>query len=60
MKYKESFSHPMPSESQSRQLDRTVCEQEMPYGYDRPPPAADTGDYNMKSRESKKEYGVRK
>lgn len=59
MKYPDSFSHKMPPESQSRQLDQFVAAQEMPYGYDYPPPPADTGDYDMKSRESKKEYKTR-
>lgn len=45
-----------PSESYARQLDRTVQLQERPYGYEMPPPPADSGDYDMRSKESKKQY----
>lgn len=45
-----------PSESYSRQLDRRVERQEMPYGYEAPPPPYDTHDYNSHARESHKEY----
>ncbi len=59
----ESYSiHEMGSivpESYSRQLDERVLEQEMPYGYTTPPPAADTGDYNMRKLESNKQYRTR-
>lgn len=48
-----------PSESYSRMLDKRVRVSEMPYGYDMPPPPADTGDYDMKARESKVEYKSR-
>lgn len=55
-----SFSvHEMGSlvpESYSRVLDERVSMQEMPYGYDMPPPPADTGDFSIESRNSKKEY----
>lgn len=55
--YPESFSHVMPPESQSRQLDMYVQAQEKPYGYLLPPsPPADSGDYNEYARESHKEY----
>ena len=47
-------------ESYSRQLDERVARQEMPYGYTTNPPAADTGDFNQKRLESKKEYSMRK
>lgn len=43
-------------DSYSRRLDRMVAAQEMPYGYDTPPPPADTGDYNTEAKESRKEY----
>lgn len=49
-----------PSESYSRQLDRQVASQEMPYGYQGNPPAADTGNYDMYARESHKEYPRKK
>ncbi len=43
-------------ESYSRQLDERVLAQEMPYGYQMPPPPADTGDFDQHKLESKKEY----
>ncbi len=46
-------------ESYSRQLDERVAMTEKPYGYVTPPPAADTGDFDMQSRESHKEYKSR-
>lgn len=49
-----------PPESYSRQLDNMVAAQEMPYGYTQSPPPADSGDYNMKAKESKKEYSPKK
>lgn len=48
-----------PEQSYSRELDLAVQRQERPYGYNMPPPPADTGDYDMKARESKKEYSRR-
>lgn len=48
-----------PEQSYSRELDFGVQRQERPYGYTMPPPPADTGDYDMKSRESHKEYSRR-
>ena len=47
------------SESYSRQLDKRVQLEEKPYGYDMPPPPADTGNYDMRSRESHKQYSPR-
>lgn len=52
------YSHP--SESYSRQLDKRVAAQEMPYGYSLPPPPADTGDYDQRRLESTKEYPLRR
>lgn len=46
----------VPPESQSRALDMMVQAQEMPYGYTGNPPPADSGNYDMTSRQSKKEY----
>ncbi len=50
------FPHAIPEESYSRKLDMQVQESEMPYGYTSPPPSYDTGDFNMRKSESKKEY----
>lgn len=50
--------HQMPTlvpESYSRQLDERVAHQEMPYGYTTEPPAADTGDFDQRRLESKKQ-----
>ncbi len=49
----------IPSESYSRELDKIVQMSERPYGYDMPPPAADTGDYDMRALESNKQYRPR-
>lgn len=46
-------------ESYSRQLDERVAMQEMPYGYQTPPPPADTGDYDQRKLESNKQYSPR-
>lgn len=44
-------------DSFSRQLDKKVAKEEMPYGYSGNPPAADSSnDGDMKSRQSKKRY----
>lgn len=57
MKYRDTYyPHPMPPESQSRQLDFEVRMQEMPYGYVNPPPPADSGNHDEYARESHKEY----
>lgn len=45
------FNHP--ADSYSRKLDWDVARQEMPYGYEIEPPAADTNDYNQAAIESK-------
>ena len=50
---------PIP-DSYSRQLDDRVAIQEMPYGYDLPPPPADTGDYDQRRLESHDQYPMRK
>ena len=47
-------------ESASRKLDQKVMEEEMPYGYSGNPPAADTGDFDQRSLESNKQYGLHK
>jgi len=47
-------------ESYSRQLDERVAELEMPYGYEMPPPPADTGDYDLSKLESNKDYSPRR
>jgi len=46
----DSFKHP--EESYSRRLDEKVFEEEMPYGYDSEPPAADTDDFDQHKLES--------
>lgn len=55
-----SFSSKKPGpqvpDSYSRQLDEQVARQEMPYGYTGNPPAADTGDYDQRSYETKNQY----
>jgi hypothetical protein len=43
-------------ESYSRKLDERVFMQEMPYGYESPPPPADTGDFNQAKLNSSKQY----
>jgi hypothetical protein len=60
MKQDNDYKHPVPENSYSRELDSRVQEQEMPYGYSDHNAPADTGDYNEKSHESKKEYKPRK
>lgn len=56
----ESYINMRPiSESYSRQLDERVQMQEMPYGYDMPPPPADTDDYNMRPLQSNIMYNPR-
>jgi hypothetical protein len=49
-----------PQESYSRKLDNRVELDERPYGYDSPPPPADTGDFNQRSLESDKQYRTSK
>lgn len=49
----------VPPESYSRELDMRVANTEMPYGYTKEPPPADTGDYDTQSRNSKKEYPLK-
>jgi hypothetical protein len=51
-----NYSHPVPPNSFSRELDSMVLAQEMPYGYTTEPPPADTGDFNQASLESKQHY----
>lgn len=51
--------HMAPPESYSREIDKKVSRQEMPYGYTSSPPPADTHDYDMRSLRSDKEYAVR-
>lgn len=46
-------------ESYSRQLDQRVFHEEKPYGYTTEPPPADTGNFNQRALESKKEYPLR-
>lgn len=41
-------------ESYSRELDERVQMQERPYGYDGPPPPADSGVHNLGKFESRK------
>ena len=43
-------------ESASRALDNMVAKEEMPYGYTDSPPPADSGNFDMQVRNSKKEY----
>lgn len=49
-------SFKIPEESYSRQLDKKVARQEMPYGYTISPPPADTGDYDLRSKETNMQY----
>jgi hypothetical protein len=51
-----NYKHPVPPNSFSRELDSRVQAEEMPYGYTTEPPAADTGDFDQKRLESKKQY----
>lgn len=44
------------SNSYSRELDRRVASQEMPYGYSSEPPSADTQDFDQRRLESDKQY----
>lgn len=48
-----------PSESFSRELDLKVQREEKPYGYSTNPPPADSGNYDMRKFNSKKEYSPR-
>jgi len=52
-----SYSNP---DSYSRQLDKQVSNQERPYGYDTPPPSADTHDFNQSRLETDVEYTPKK
>jgi hypothetical protein len=49
----------IPEQSYSRELDMKVQREEKPYGYTENPPPADSGDYDMRKYNSKKEYPVR-
>lgn len=44
-----------PEDSYSRYLDRKVRMEERPYGYNTPPPPADSHDYDVGRHESRKE-----
>lgn len=46
-------------ESASRKIDEYVSMQELPYGYTREPPPADTGDFDQRRLESNKQYPMR-
>lgn len=48
--------HHLQPDSLSRRIDKYVQRREMPYGYDMPPPPADSGDYDMRRRESNVRY----
>ncbi len=50
----DDYKHPVPGNSYSRELDSRVQAEEMPYGYLEEPPAADSGNYNSSSYETKK------
>ena len=47
-----TYMHAIPRESYSRQIDSMVKSQELPYGYDSPPPPADTHDYDERAYET--------
>lgn len=47
-------------ESESRKLDMRVQREEMPYGYEGNPPAADSQNYQQRKLESKKVYGSKR
>jgi hypothetical protein len=49
------YVHAVPENSYSRELDSRVQASEMPYGYSYGEPPADTGDFDERSRESKKQ-----
>jgi len=53
-RYIETYT-PVP-DSYSRELDERVGFDEMPYGYDIPPPPADTGDFDQRAIESHMQY----
>jgi len=56
MKYSEDYVHPQPRDSYCRQMDSRIFESELPYGYDTPPPPADTGDFDQARLETKVQY----
>lgn len=52
----DDYWHKVPQDSFSRELDSRVQASEMPYGYSEDPPSADTGDFNMRARQSQKSH----
>lgn len=56
----DDYWHPVPEDSYSRELDSRVQAEERPYGYSEDPPPADSGNFDMRSRESDKQYRPRK
>lgn len=58
---RDNYTHPVPEQSYSRELDSRVQAQEMPYGYtnEAGSPPADTGDFNQARLESKKSHKPR-
>ncbi len=56
----DDYWHKVPEDSYSRELDSRVQAQERPYGYSYGEPAADTGDFNQKAKESRKQYPLHK
>lgn len=49
----------IPPDSESRMLDMMVQAEERPYGYTSSPPPADTGYFNERREESKKQYHIK-
>ncbi len=54
MRKDNDYTHPVPEQSYSRELDSRVQAQEKPYGYSVGEPPADSGDYNQRAYETKK------
>jgi hypothetical protein len=54
-----NYLHGYVDESYSRRLDASVQRQEMCYGYDQPPPPADTGDFHERAYETRMQSHLR-
>jgi hypothetical protein len=57
---REMGGFPYIEDSESRKIDMKIFAEELPYGYMKSPPPADTGDYDMYSLQTKKEYPRKK
>lgn len=54
------YRHAVPQDSYSRELDSRVQATEKPYGYSENPPPADSGDFNMRAYETRKQHTPRR